>query len=424
MSGLLIVKTDEKTGKPLAVVMFDVKLADGQFVTGLIADGNQPSTPNNSQTKSTSENGDISGSYTTDANGRIQIYGMTAGEYMVVERKAIDGYELDTNVYNVTILPSKIATLQLTNKSKAGIRLVKIDSFTKKPIYNVEFILFDKNYRVVGVYYTDSAGIIDFPADLSEGRYTIRETRAAGYYADDMPRTVEFVAGQVTEIVWENTPQLGQIQILKKSADANEINGLPSGTPLAGATFEVYNYRTGALVDRFVSGNDGRAVSNPLPLGRYLIKEVVAPKYYILSDKTLDIEIEFATQIIKQEFLNYSANTSVYIRKTGNVEAMCGDVIRYDINITVLNKRGQLRGKVLIMCANLRACGRTPFQKGAGGFGVPKPPFRDSGIKGGGTKFAYGEFIVTGVCPIFYKFVNLYANITHSVEKIFNLHLS
>jgi uncharacterized repeat protein (TIGR01451 family) len=95
--------------------------------------------------------------------------------------------------------------------------------------------------------------------------------------------------------------------------------------------FEVYNYRTGALVDRFVSGNDGRAVSNPLPLGRYLVKEVQSPRYYILSDKTLDIEIEFATQIIKQEYLNYSANTSVYIKKTGNIEAMCGDVIRYDI---------------------------------------------------------------------------------------------
>jgi uncharacterized repeat protein (TIGR01451 family) len=29
--------------------------------------------------------------------------------------------------------------------------------------------------------------------------------------------------------------------------------------------------------------------------------------------------------------LNYSANTGVLVRKTGNVEAMCGDEIRYDI---------------------------------------------------------------------------------------------
>jgi uncharacterized repeat protein (TIGR01451 family) len=45
----------------------------------------------------------------------------------------------------------------------------------------------------------------------------------------------------------------------------------------------------------------------------------------------MDIEIEFATQIIKRDFLNYSANTGVKIRKTGSYEAMPGDTIRYDI---------------------------------------------------------------------------------------------
>jgi uncharacterized repeat protein (TIGR01451 family) len=135
----------------------------------------------------------------------------------------------------------------------------------------------------------------------------------------------------VTEIVWENAPQMGQIQITKRSGDDNQINGLPAGTPLEGAVFEVYNQRTGNLVDRFVSGSDGRAVSNPLPLGRYIVKEVQAPRNYKLSDKELDITIEFASQIIRHEFLNYSANTGVSIRKTGNEEAMPGDTIRYDI---------------------------------------------------------------------------------------------
>jgi uncharacterized repeat protein (TIGR01451 family) len=130
---------------------------------------------------------------------------------------------------------------------------------------------------------------------------------------------------------WENTPQLGQVQIIKKSGDDNEINGLPAGTPLEGAIFEIYQYKSGNLVDRFVSGPDGRAVSKPLPLGRYIIKEVQAPQWYKISAQTLDIEIEFATQIIKLEFMNYSANTGVTIRKTGNQEAMPGDVIRYDI---------------------------------------------------------------------------------------------
>jgi uncharacterized surface anchored protein len=332
MSGLLIVKTDKNTGKPLQGVVFDVTRADGQRVTGSILDGNQPNTEANSPNRSTSPNGDISSSYTTDAQGRILINGLPAGEYHVTERKALDGYELDTEVHAVTVTPGKPATLQLTNTPKAGLRLLKIDSVTKRGIYNAEFCVFDANGKVVGNYYTDNNGLIDFSGILAEGRYTIRETRPAdGYYRDDVPRTVEFTSGQMTEIRWENTPQMAQIQILKLSGDDNEVNGLPAGSPLAGATFEAYDYKTGNLVDRFVSGSDGRAVSKPLPLGRHTIKEVAAPQWYKVSDKTLDVTLEFATQIVKLEYLNFSANTGVSIRKTGPVETMPNSEIRYDI---------------------------------------------------------------------------------------------
>jgi uncharacterized surface anchored protein len=332
MSGLLIVKTDKATGKPLAGVVFDVRHADGQLVTGLISDGNQPGTVANSPNSTASANGDIAGSFTTDAQGRIQINPLPAGEYHVVERKALDGYELDETVHSVTVMPGKLATLQLTNEQKAGFRLLKIDSVTKQPIYGVEFMVFDANNKQVGTYITDNNGLINFDGILSEGRYTIRETRPAdGYYRDDMPRTVEFRSSKITEVVWENTPQMGQIQITKLAGDDNEISGLEKGSPLAGAVFEVYHYKSGNLIDRFVSGTDGRAVSKPLPVGRYLVKEVQAPQYYRVSTEVMDIEVEFATQIIKREFLNYSANTGVKIRKTGSYEAMPGDTIRYDI---------------------------------------------------------------------------------------------
>jgi uncharacterized surface anchored protein len=286
MSGLLIVKTDAATGKPLAGVVFDVRRADGQFVSGLIADGNQPNTEANSPNKTTAPNGDIAGSYTTDANGRIQINTISAGEYHVIERKALDGYELDESVHAVTVTPGKLATLQITNKAKAGFRLLKIDSVTKQPIFGVEFMVFDANNKQVGTYITDNNGVIDFDGILAEGRYTLRETRPAdGYYRDDMPRTVEFKSGKITEVVWENTPEMGQIQITKLAGDDNEVNGLEKGSPLEGAIFEVYHYKSGNLIDRFVSGTDGRAVSKPLPIGRYVVKEVQAPQWVQAFDR-------------------------------------------------------------------------------------------------------------------------------------------
>jgi uncharacterized repeat protein (TIGR01451 family) len=268
----------------------------------------------------------------SDGNGKVLIEGLTPGVWSITEQAAPSGYIPDSEPKTVLIQAGKPTVLEVLNTKKTGLRLVKLDSITKQGIYNVEFMVFDMNGWVVGTFYTDNNGVIDFAGDLPEGRYTIRETRpAANYYNDDMPRTIEFKAGMVTEIRWENTPKMGQLQITKKSGDDNQVNGFPAGTPLEGAVFEAYDYKSGNLVDRFVSGVDGRAVSKPLPLGRYIVKEVQAPHYYKLSDKVLDVEIEFATQIVKLEFLNYSANTGVYIKKTGPAECMPGDTISYTI---------------------------------------------------------------------------------------------
>jgi len=304
ISSLIIIKTDMQTRKPLEGVRFDISKANGERV----------------------------GTYTTDWNGWIYVDGLAAGRYHVVETEALWGYERDTRTYEVDMHNGRQTVLEVQNKPLGGLRIKKICAVTGQGIYNTEFMVFDHNNKVVGTFYSDNNGIVDFSAILVEGRYTIRETRAsAGYYLDEIPKTVEFVAGVVTEIIWTNVPQMGQIQITKFSANDNEVNGLPAGTPLEGAIFEVYSYRTGNLIDRFITGRDGRGVSNPIPLGRYIVKEVQAPQYYKLNDRELDIYIEFATQIVRLEYTNESANTGVYIKKTGNREAIAGNTICYDI---------------------------------------------------------------------------------------------
>lgn len=98
-----------------------------------------------------------------------------------------------------------------------------------------------------------------------QGRYYLRELENEGYVPDTQKKTVYVKSGETTEVEWENTPITGQIQITKTSADYNSMNGWPAGTPIPNTVFEIYNYRTGKLVDTIKTDKNGVAVSKPLP---------------------------------------------------------------------------------------------------------------------------------------------------------------
>jgi len=234
----------------------------------------------------------------------------------------------------VTLTPGVLTTLEVVNRQMAGLRLYKVDSVTRQGIAGVEFRIYDfvTNLQVAGPFVTDNNGVIEFTGILPAGRYTIRETRAAaGYLIDTMPRTIEFRAGMVTEVVWENTREAGQVQITKLSSADNRVNGLPAGSRLEGAVFEVRNARTGNVVDQFVTGANGVGVSRPLPLGTYTVHEIVAPAFYRRSDVVLTIHVEYSGQIIRYQFFNEPANVSVETRKTGPTEVTAGQPIIWTV---------------------------------------------------------------------------------------------
>lgn len=301
---ILIHKTDSKTGDPIEGVEFEIR----------------------------KENGELIAQEETDRQGEITVTDLEEGVYYVKETKEQEGYKADLESRKVVLGESGFVKVEIENDPLCGLRLKKIDSVTGKGIYGVEFALYDKNGKIVGNYFTDNKGIIDFDAELPEGRYTIKEiTPADGYYADDTPRTVELRAGKITEITWENTSQAGQIKIKKVSGDYNETNALPKGTALQGAIFEIYDYKTGNVVDRIETDYYGIANSKPLPLGRYIIKEVQAPAYYKINPEEIDITIEFATQILNITVEDYAANVSVAIDKVGPYEVMQGQPAIYTI---------------------------------------------------------------------------------------------
>ena len=264
---------------------------------------------------------------TTDAKGRVFLT-LEDGDYYAVEIKAADGYKLDDTPHYFTVADGKPAKLPITNKAFSGILIHKISSTTGKGIYGVTFLLYDSGKNPIGQYTSDQNGYVYIDDLPSGGRYYLRELDNEGYIPDTQLKTVYVTAGRTTEITWKNTPITAQIQLIKKSADYNPTNGLPAGTLLEGAVFEIYD-KAGNVVDTIRSDSRGRAVSKQLPLSRYTIREVKAPENYGISENVLTAYLEHEGQIITFEVTDKSLITSVSIAKTGPKEVVSGQPVRY-----------------------------------------------------------------------------------------------
>ncbi len=300
--GLTIIKKDEETGERIKGVQFEVRKLNGEII----------------------------GTYTTDGNGVINLPQAEKGWYQVVELKAAKGYQLDDTPHQIEVKDGGTATLEITNRQTGSALIHKVDSLTGEGIYGVTFLLSDAKGNPVGTYQSDNEGYVYIDQGLADGKYTIREIECApGYILDTQPKTIYVQYGGCTTITWPNTAVRGQIQIIKKSADYNPTNGLPAGTLLEGATFEIYNERNGNKVDTIVTGANGLASSKALPLGRYTIRETKAPANYGASSETYTAVLEYSGQIVKLEITNKSLSTGVSIEKTGPKEATSGQPVRY-----------------------------------------------------------------------------------------------
>ena len=301
VGGLQIIKSDKDSGKRIAGVKFEIRKMNGEII----------------------------GAYTTDSDGVIYLPEAESGWYTVTELEAASGYLLDTTPHRIEVKDGQTATLEITNHKSSRILLHKVDKATGKGIYGAVFLLYDSNRNPIGEYVTDQDGYIYADEGLADGRYYLREIKAApGYVLDPELKMIYVRYGSTTEIEWSNTAECGQIQIIKKSADDNATNGLPAGTLLEGAVFEIYD-KAGNVVDTIKSDRNGRAVSKTLPLSRYTIREIKAPANYSINPTVMTAYLEFSGQIVTFDVQNTSVSTGVSIKKTGPVQAVPGQPIRY-----------------------------------------------------------------------------------------------
>ena len=265
---------------------------------------------------------------TTGMDGRVYVP-LESGSYYAVETEAGKGFQLDNTPIYFTVEDGKTTTKTVTNKAISGILIHKVNAVTGEGIPGVSFILYDSGNNPIAQENSDDRGYVWFEG-LEDGRYYLRELENEGYIPDTQKKTVYVKSGETTEIEWQNTPITGQIQVTKVSADYNAMNGWPAGTPIPNTVFEIYNARTNRLVDTIKTDKNGLAVSRPLPLARYKIVESKAAEFYGLDKTPIEVEIEYAGQIVKAAMTNKSLSTNVSIKKTGYVEVMPGQLVRYN----------------------------------------------------------------------------------------------
>ena len=263
---------------------------------------------------------------TTGTDGHVYVP-LASGSYYAVETKAGKGFQLDDTPIYFTVEDGKTTTKTVTNKAISGILIHKVNAVTGEGIYGVSFILYDASNNPIAQETSDDRGYVRFEG-LEDGRYYLRELENEGYIPDTQKKTVYVKSGETTEIEWQNTPITGQIQITKRSADYNPTNGLPAGTLLEGAVFEITD-KAGNVVDTIRTNNRGLAVSKRLPLSRYFVREVKAPEHYGISEKELTVYLEHEGQIVRIEVQDSNLLTGISIKKTGPMQAVPSQPIRY-----------------------------------------------------------------------------------------------
>ena len=304
--GLQIIKSDKDSGKRIAGVKFEIRKMNGEII----------------------------GTFTTDSTGVIYLPEAESGWYTVTELEAASGYLLDTTPHRIEVKDGRTATLEIANRKACSILIHKVDANTGDGIYGVTFVIYDSGRNPIMEVTTDQDGYAHVDKELAAGKYYIRELEAAdGYILDKQYKTVYVEAGKTSTIEWENTAVTGQIQITKFAAESNAITGQAGGVTLKGATFEIVRERSSKVVDYITTDARGVAASKPLPLGRYLIREVSAPAYYQVSAETFDVTLEYAGQIIKLAAYNKPAELGVTLTKTGIKEVLAGSKMSYRFTI-------------------------------------------------------------------------------------------
>ena len=317
----------------------------------------------------------------TDAKGYACSIALPYGTYVVRETTTPHNYT-PVEDFKVTISENhpnepQIWRVLLDKEFEAKLKIIKADDETKQSVLlaNTEFKIYDLDrekyveqvttYPVTKVhksYFTDASGYLILPNNLKIGHYRIEEVTAPDGYtinqnyaeiqvdSNTAYRTDSVSNDVIIEAVYENHPVKGELTIQK---DGEVLKGFGEDfeyekESLKGAQFNVYAsediytpdhqkaedgkrnviYAKDTLVATVTTDENGKAVIEDLPLGKYRVEEVKAPYGFALNTSVKEVNFAYAGQdvpVVKEtvSFTDERQKVSLRVEKqdaeTGNV---------------------------------------------------------------------------------------------------------
>ena len=267
-------------------VYFTVKNADGAYL------------------KAVSKNGKYvyNGSQTAEArfmltNGKFELTELPTGKYTITEINNAEGYLPKTQVKTITVTKDATASAEFVNKVIVGnVTLTKVDEdYPENKLIGAVFTVYKSDKKtVVGTMKETETGVYSLEG-LVYGEYYVQETKAPEYFVRDVNfyyfqivndgETVEVSNDELGKGTFINSPQKGEIKIVKTSYD-NKVEGIHfevTGKTYTGQTFK----------KTYTTDKNGIIRIKDLRAGEYTIHEVkdsASAGYLLPEDKQLTID--------------------------------------------------------------------------------------------------------------------------------------
>lgn len=235
----------------------------------------------------------------TDTKGNLTFSNLDYGEYEIIETKAPTGYELSSEIHEVTIdadAPSFSITLENQQKAveKVAITIHKSDANSHNDLAGAVFGLRGLREHEFVKVKTDAEGNAQF-AGLDAGYYEVVELEAPDGYQLDPHAQIIYVGEQGERKVVEVTNQPQETK--KGTIQLTKIDG-ETGEPLAGVEFGVREFGQHEFVTKKTDSN-GIVKFSDLNVGAfYTVAELKTLAGYELTPRPIVVKVSETGQDI------------------------------------------------------------------------------------------------------------------------------